>query len=141
MSEANLPESASSSRVEAREWRGDRPSFRNRRSDGRYDGALALPKAMQRNCLSRPISVHETVWIRCREVLNQFGGGLDILIHTLAVPGGRRRSVGVVRCDWQEAFDMNYFAASAGSRLPSIDVAAGSGIIIHISSISAHFLI
>lgn len=64
-------------------------------------------------------------------------GGLDILIHNVggsAAPGG-----GVLALsddDWQNAFDMNLFAAVRLDRafLPSM-LKQGSGVIIHISSI------
>src|SRR5438093_4235982 len=57
------------------------------------------------------ISTRDGVDTVVREVLNQFGGGLDILIHNAggsSAPGG-----GVLvlsDADWQEAFDMNLFA-------------------------------
>jgi len=71
-----------------------------------------------------------------REVLNQFGG-LDILIHNAggsAAPGGG--ALVLSDADWQEAFDMNLFAAVRLDRgfLPSM-LQQGSGVIIHISSI------
>src|SRR3989454_7972775 len=72
-----------------------------------------------------------------REVLNQFGGGLDILIHNAGgsgAPGGG--ALVLSDADWQEAFDMNLFAAVRLDRgfLPSM-LQQGSGVIIHMSSI------
>src|SRR2546426_12089597 len=58
------------------------------------------------------ISTRDGVDKVVREVLNQFGGGLDILIHNaggFSGPGGG--AVGFFDADWQEAFDLNLFAA------------------------------
>src|SRR6266436_3340505 len=82
------------------------------------------------------ISTRDGVDKVVREVLNQFGGGLDILIHNAggsSAPGG---ALVLSDADWQEAFDMNLFAAVRLDRgfLPSM-LQQGSGVIIHISSI------
>jgi NAD(P)-dependent dehydrogenase (short-subunit alcohol dehydrogenase family) len=71
-----------------------------------------------------------------REVLNQFGG-LDILVHNAggsSAPGGG--ALVLSDADWQQAFDMNLFAAVRLDRgfLPLM-LQQGSGVIIHISSI------
>ena len=71
-----------------------------------------------------------------REVLHQFGG-LDILIHNAGGSGAAGGGALVLSdADWQEAFDMNLFAAVRLDRgfLPSM-LQQGSGVIIHISSI------
>ena len=83
------------------------------------------------------ISTRDGVDKVVREVLNQFGGGLDILIHNAggsSAPGGGASVLS--DADWQEAFDMNLFAAVRLDRgfLPSM-LQQGSGVIIHISSI------
>jgi len=70
------------------------------------------------------------------QVLDRFGG-LDILIHNAggsAAPGGG--ALVLSDTDWQEAFDVNLFAAVRLDRgfLPSM-LLQGSGVIIHISSI------
>jgi NAD(P)-dependent dehydrogenase (short-subunit alcohol dehydrogenase family) len=64
-------------------------------------------------------------------------GGVDILIHN--VGGSSARGGGALVLsdgDWQQAFDLNLFAAVRLDRglLPSM-VQQGSGVIIHISSI------
>jgi NAD(P)-dependent dehydrogenase (short-subunit alcohol dehydrogenase family) len=64
-------------------------------------------------------------------------GGLDILVHN--VGGSAARGGGALALsddDWQNAFDMNLFAAVRLDRafLPSM-LQQGSGVIIHISSI------
>jgi NAD(P)-dependent dehydrogenase (short-subunit alcohol dehydrogenase family) len=64
-------------------------------------------------------------------------GGLDILVHNVggsAAPGGG--ALALSDDDWQQAFDMNLFAAVRLDRafLPSM-LQQGSGVIIHISSI------
>ena len=64
-------------------------------------------------------------------------GGLDILIHNVggsAAPGGG--ALALSDDDWQNAFDMNLFAAVRLDRafLPSM-LKQGSGVIIHVSSI------
>src|SRR6266576_6003519 len=71
-----------------------------------------------------------------RAVTDRFKG-LDILIHNVggsAARGGG--SFALSDDDWQDAFDMNLFAAVRLDRafLPSM-LAQGSGVIIHISSI------
>ena len=71
-----------------------------------------------------------------KAVMDRFGG-LDILIHNVggsAAPGGG--ALALSDDDWQQAFDMNLFAAVRLDRacLPSM-VQQGSGVIIHISSI------
>src|SRR5213594_155848 len=83
------------------------------------------------------ISTRDGVDTVVREVLNQFGGGLDILIHNAggsSAPGGG--ALVLSDADWQEAFDMNIFAAVRLDRgfLPSM-LRQGSGVIIHVSSI------
>src|SRR6267143_3026608 len=64
-------------------------------------------------------------------------GGVDILIHNVggsAAPGGG--ALALSDDDWQQAFDINLFAAVRLDRafLPSM-LKQGSGVIIHISSI------
>src|SRR5207244_12187697 len=58
------------------------------------------------------ISTRDGVDKVVREVLNQFGGGLDILIHNAggsgAAGGG---ALGLSDADWQVAFDMNVVAS------------------------------
>src|SRR6266446_3895068 len=71
-----------------------------------------------------------------REVLDQFGS-LDILIHNAGGSGAAGGGVLVLSdADWQDAFDMNLFAAVRLDRgfLPSM-LQQGSGVIIHVSSI------
>ncbi len=83
------------------------------------------------------ISTRDGVDKVVREVLNQFGGGLDILIHNAGGSGAAGGGALVLSdADWQEAFDMNLFAAVRLDRgfLPSM-LQQGSGVIIHISSI------
>jgi NAD(P)-dependent dehydrogenase (short-subunit alcohol dehydrogenase family) len=70
------------------------------------------------------------------EVLDKFAG-LDILIHNAggsAAAGGG--ALVLSDTDWQQAFDMNLFAAARLDRgfLPSM-LEQGSGVIIHVSSI------
>lgn len=64
-------------------------------------------------------------------------GGLDILIHNVggsAAPGGG--ALALSDDDWQQAFDMNLFAAVRLDRaFLSSMLQQGSGVIIHISSI------
>src|SRR5213083_1886900 len=83
------------------------------------------------------ISTRDGVDKVVREVLNQFGGGLDILIHNAGGSGAAGGGALVLSdADWQEAFDMNLFAAVRLDRgfLPSM-LRQGSGVIIHVSSI------
>jgi NAD(P)-dependent dehydrogenase (short-subunit alcohol dehydrogenase family) len=71
-----------------------------------------------------------------REVLDQFGS-LDILIHNAGGSGAAGGGALVLSdADWQDAFDMNLFAAVRLDRgfLPSM-LQQGSGVIIHVSSI------
>ena len=71
-----------------------------------------------------------------REVLDKFGG-LDILVHNAGGSGARGGGALVLSdADWQDAFDLNLFAAVRLDRgfLPSM-LNRGSGVIIHISSI------
>src|SRR4030095_4445511 len=72
------------------------------------------------------ISTRDGVDKVVREVLNQFGRGLDILIHNAGGSGAAGGGALVLSdADWQKAFDMNLFCRGpTGSRLPSIDVAA-----------------
>ena len=82
------------------------------------------------------ISTRDGVEKVVREVLHQFGG-LDILIHNAGGSGAAGGGALVLSdADWQEAFDMNLFAAVRLDRgfLPSM-LQQGSGVIIHISSI------
>src|SRR2546426_8548748 len=83
------------------------------------------------------ISTRDGVDKVVREVLNQFGGGLDILIHNAGGSGAAGGGALVLSdADWQDAFDMNLFAAVRLDRgfLPSM-LQQGSGVIVHISSI------
>src|SRR5438094_4150970 len=83
------------------------------------------------------ISTRDGVDKVVREVLNQFGGGLDILIHNAGGSGAAGGGALVLSdADWQDAFDMNLFAATRLDRgfLPSM-LKQGSGVIIHVSSI------
>jgi NAD(P)-dependent dehydrogenase (short-subunit alcohol dehydrogenase family) len=82
--------------------------------------------------LSAPDGVEKIL----REVLEKFGS-LDVLIHNAggsAAPGGG--ALVLSDADWQDAFDMNLFAAVRLDRgfLPSM-LKQGSGVIIHVSSI------
>src|SRR3989441_731711 len=82
------------------------------------------------------ISTQDGVNKVVREVLDHFGG-LDILIHNAGGSGGAGGGALVLsNADWQDAFDMNLFAAVRLDRglLPSM-LQQGSGVIIHISSI------
>jgi len=82
------------------------------------------------------ISTREGVDKVVREVLDHFGG-LDILIHNAGGSGAAGGGALVLSdADWQDAFDMNLFAAVRIDRglLPSM-LQQGSGVIIHISSI------
>src|SRR6266576_1460821 len=82
------------------------------------------------------VSAREGIETVVRAVTDRFKG-LDILIHN--VGGSAARGGGALALsddDWQDAFDMNLFAAVRLDRafLPSM-LAQGSGVIIHISSI------
>jgi len=82
------------------------------------------------------ISTQDGVDKVVREVLDHFGG-LDILIHNAGGSAAAGGGVLVLSdADWQEAFDMNLFAAVRLDRgfLPLM-LQQGSGVIIHISSI------
>jgi len=82
------------------------------------------------------ISTRDGVDKVVREVLDQFGS-LDILIHNAGGSGAAGGGVLVLSdADWQDAFDMNLFAAVRLDRgfLPSM-LQQGSGVIIHVSSI------
>jgi len=82
------------------------------------------------------ISTRDGVDKVIREVLDRFGG-LDILIHNAGGSGTAGGGALVLSdADWQDAFDMNLFAAVRLDRgfLPSM-LQQGSGVIIHISSI------
>src|SRR6266481_30670 len=82
------------------------------------------------------ISTRDGVDKVVREVLDQFGS-LDILIHNAGGSGATGGGALVLSdADWQDAFDMNLFAAVRLDRgfLPSM-LQQGSGVIIHISSI------
>lgn len=82
------------------------------------------------------ISTREGIELLVNTVMDRFGG-LDILIHN--VGGSAARGGGALALsddDWQQAFDMNLFAAVRLDRafLPQM-LKQGSGVIIHISSI------
>lgn len=82
------------------------------------------------------ISTREGIELLVNNVMDRFGG-LDILIHN--VGGSAARGGGALALsddDWQQAFDMNLFAAVRLDRafLPQM-LKQGSGVIIHISSI------
>jgi len=82
------------------------------------------------------ISTRQGVDRLIASIVDRFGG-LDILIHN--VGGSAARGGGVLALsddDWQQAFDMNLFAAVRLDRafIPSM-LKQGSGVIIHISSI------
>ncbi len=82
------------------------------------------------------ISTRDGVDKVVREVLDQFGS-LDILIHNAGGSGAAGGGALVLSdADWQDAFDMNLFAAVRLDRgfLPSM-LQQGSGVIIHVSSI------
>src|SRR5437667_12100987 len=83
------------------------------------------------------ISTRDGVDKVVREVLNQFGGGLDILIHNAGGSGAAGGGALVLSdADWEEGFDMNLFAAVRLDRgfLPSM-LQQASVVSIHISSI------
>lgn len=82
------------------------------------------------------ISTREGIELLVNTVMDRFGR-LDILIHN--VGGSAARGGGALALsddDWQQAFDMNLFAAVRLDRafLPQM-LKQGSGVIIHISSI------
>ncbi|HET9711609.1 MAG TPA: SDR family oxidoreductase, partial [Pyrinomonadaceae bacterium] len=82
------------------------------------------------------LSTREGIELLVNTVIDRFGG-LDILIHN--VGGSAARGGGALALsddDWQQAFDMNLFAAVRLDRafLPQM-LKQGSGVIIHISSI------
>jgi len=82
------------------------------------------------------LSTREGIELLVNTVMDRFGG-LDILIHN--VGGSAARGGGALALsddDWQQAFDMNLFAAVRLDRafLPQL-LKQGSGVIIHISSI------
>ena len=82
------------------------------------------------------LSTPEGIELLVNTVMDRFGG-LDILIHN--VGGSAARGGGALALsddDWQQAFDMNLFAAVRLDRafLPQL-LKQGSGVIIHISSI------
>ena len=82
------------------------------------------------------LSTREGIELLVNTVMDRFGG-LDILIHN--VGGSAARGGGALALsddDWQQAFDMNLFAAVRLDRafLPQM-LKQGSGVIIHISSI------
>jgi NAD(P)-dependent dehydrogenase (short-subunit alcohol dehydrogenase family) len=82
------------------------------------------------------LSKREGIELLVNNVMDRFGG-LDILIHN--VGGSAARGGGALALsddDWQQAFDMNLFAAVRLDRafLPQM-LKQGSGVIIHISSI------
>src|SRR3989441_9740383 len=82
------------------------------------------------------ISTRDGVDKVIREVLDRLGG-LDILIHNAGGSGTAGGGALVLSdADWQDAFDMNLFAAVRLDRafLPSM-LQQGSGVIVHISSI------
>src|SRR3989441_1474913 len=82
------------------------------------------------------VSTREGIDQVVEAIMDRFGG-LDILIHNVggsAAPGGG--ALALSDDDWQNAFDMNLFAAVRLDRafLPSM-LKQSSGVIIHISSI------
>ena len=82
------------------------------------------------------VSAREGIDHVVKEVIDRFGG-VDILIHNVggsAAPGGG--ALALSDEDWQQAFDINLFAAVRLDRafLPSM-LKQDSGVIIHISSI------
>ena len=82
------------------------------------------------------VSTREGIDELAKAVMDQFDG-LDILIHNVggtAAPGGG--ALALSDDDWQQALNMNLFAAVRLDRafLPFM-VEQGSGVIIHISSI------
>ena len=82
------------------------------------------------------VSAREGIDELVKAVMNRFGG-LDILVHN--VGGSAARGGGALALsddDWQQALNMNLFAAVRLDRafLPSM-AEQGSGVIIHVSSI------
>jgi NAD(P)-dependent dehydrogenase (short-subunit alcohol dehydrogenase family) len=82
------------------------------------------------------VSTREGVDQVVETIMDRFGG-IDILVHNVggsAAPGGG--ALALSDDDWQNAIDMNLFAAVRLDRafLPSM-LKQGSGVIIHISSI------
>ena len=81
-------------------------------------------------------STHQGIDQVVKAIMDRLGG-LDILIHNVggsAAPGGG--TLALSDDDWQQAFDINLFAAVRLDRafLPSM-LKQSSGVIIHISSI------
>src|SRR5262245_50009719 len=103
--------------------------------DGRSQSSRPLIMEV-RLFVQADISTREGVDKVISEVLDQFGG-IDILIHnaggSVAAGGG---ALVLSDADWQDAFEMNLFAATRLDRgfLPSM-LRHGSGVIIHVSSI------
>ena len=82
------------------------------------------------------ISTREGIDLLVSAIIGRVGG-LDIMVHN--VGGSAARGGGALALsddDWQQAFDMNLFAAVRLDRafLPSM-LKQGSGVIIHVSSI------
>jgi len=88
------------------------------------------------------ISTRDGVDKVVREMLHQFGS-LDILIHNAGwFRGCRRRVLVLSDADWQDRIRHEPIRrVRPRSRFSSIYVAASSGVIIHVSSISARFII
>jgi NAD(P)-dependent dehydrogenase (short-subunit alcohol dehydrogenase family) len=91
----------------------------------------APPRFVQAD-LSTPEGIGQVI----RAVMDRLGG-VDILIHNVggsSAPGGG--ALALSDSDWQQAFDVNLFAAVRLDRglLPTM-LQQGSGVIIHISSI------
>src|SRR6266705_1862124 len=94
------------------------------------------PGGTQDRFVQADVSTREGIDQVVEAIMDRFGG-LDILIHNVggsAAPGGG--ALALSDDDWQQAFDMNLFAAVRLDRafLPSM-LKQGSGVIIHISSI------
>src|SRR2546428_2333147 len=78
------------------------------------------------------ISTRDGVDKVVREVLNQFGGGLDILIHNAGGFGGAGGgALGLSDADWEGAFDMDlFFAVRLDRRFLSSIFQQRSGVVI-----------
>jgi len=95
-----------------------------------------LPGGTLDRFVQADVSTREGIDQVVKAMMDRFGG-LDILIHNVggsAAPGGG--ALALSDDDWQNAFDMNLFAAVRLDRafLPSM-LRQRSGVIIHISSI------
>jgi len=99
-------------------------------------GRSLPPGATPHRFVQADVSTREGVDQVVTNVMDRLGG-LDILIHNVGgsgAPGGG--ALALSDDDWQQAFDMNLFAAVRLDRafLPTM-LQQGSGVIIHISSI------